>query len=80
MSAVKVTSKGRITIPASIRASIGIVAGTCIEFVEIENGKFIIVPTLVSIRSLKGRLRKPPTPVSIEKMNLAIANQGQRLK
>jgi len=25
-------------------------------------------------------LRKPPTPVSIGQMNLAIANQGQRLK
>lgn len=80
MSAVKLTSKGRITIPASIRASIGIVAGTRIEFVEIENGKFIIVPTLVSIQSLKGMLRKPPTQVSIGQMNLAIANLGQRLK
>jgi len=78
MSSATVTSKGQITIPASVRASLGIGVGSRIEFVEMENGQFAIVPSVSPIQSLKGMIRKPTTPVSIEQMNMAIASQGAK--
>jgi AbrB family looped-hinge helix DNA binding protein len=73
MSTATVTSKGRITIPVAVRTALGIDVGSRIEFVELENGQFMIVPAVSPIQSLKGMLRKPPAPVSIEQMNMAIA-------
>jgi AbrB family looped-hinge helix DNA binding protein len=78
MSSATVTSKGQVTIPASVRTTLGIGAGSRIEFVELENGQFVIFPSVSPIQSLKGMIRKPTTPVSIEQMNLAIASQGAK--
>jgi len=80
MSTATVTSKVQITIPATVRTSLGIDTGSRIEFVEIENGQFMIVPIVSPIQSLKGMLRKPASPVSIEDMNRAIATQGAKLR
>ena len=63
MSTATVTSKGQVTIPAKVRNSLGIGVGSRIEFVEMENGLFMIVPAVSPIQSLKGMLRKPPAPV-----------------
>ena len=72
MSTATVTSKGRITIPVAVRTALGIDVGSRIEFVELENGQFMIVPAVIPIQALKGMLRKPPSPVSIDQMNMAI--------
>jgi len=76
MSTATVTSKGQITIPASVRASMKLEAGSRVEFVEIENGQFFIAPAINSVQLLKGVLQKPKTPISIEQMNLAISKKG----
>jgi AbrB family looped-hinge helix DNA binding protein len=73
MSTATVTSKGRITIPVAVRTALGIDVGSRIEFVELESGQFMIVPAESPIQSLKGMLQKPPAPVSIDQMNMAIA-------
>ena len=78
MSTATVTSKGQITIPAQVRAALGLDAGSRIEFVETEKGKYAIVPATSPVRALKGMLRKPVKPVSIESMNQAIASQGAK--
>jgi len=72
MSTATLTSKGRITIPVAVRTALGIDVGSRIEFVEFENGQFMIVPAVSPIQSLKGMSRKPPSPVSIDQMNMAI--------
>ena len=79
MSTTSLTSKGQITIPAAARAALGLEAGRRIEFVEIEKGKFAIVPATNPVQALKGMLRKPATPVTIEKMRQAIAAHGTRI-
>jgi antitoxin PrlF len=77
MPSATVTSKGQVTIPATVRAELGLSAGDRIEFVEIGNGQFAIVAATRSIKELRGifrdRVRKP---VSIEEMNAAIARRG----
>ena len=47
------------------------------EFVQVEPGRFELVVTQ-SVTALKGLVRKPASPVSIEKMNEAIATQERR--
>lgn len=76
MATATVTSKGQVTIPVQVRASLGLDAGDRIEFVELENGQFAIMAAVHSVQSLKGLVRKPASPVSIEDMNVAIAAQG----
>lgn len=80
MTTATVTSKGQVTIPAPVRAALGLESGSRIEFVETEKGKFSIIPATSSIHELKGMLRQPVKPVSIEDMNLAIATYGAKAR
>ncbi len=76
MVSAAVTSKGQITIPASVRNALGVQAGSRIEFVETTKGEFSIVLANSRVQELKGMLRKPDTPVTIENMNETIAARG----
>jgi antitoxin PrlF len=73
MPSATLTSKGQITIPAEVRAALGVSFGDRIDFVESEKGQFIIVPATCSVQELKGLIPKPKKPVSVEEMNGAIA-------
>ncbi len=76
MASAAVTSKGQITIPASVRNALGVQAGSRIEFVETTKGEFNIVLANSRVQELKGMLRKPDSPVTIENMNETIAARG----
>lgn len=76
MATATITSKGQITIPARVRAALGLSAGDRIEFVKQESGKYVIIPATHSVQELKGLIKKPPRAVSIEEMNAAIAAGG----
>jgi antitoxin PrlF len=71
-----VTSKGQITIPQPVRERLGVVAGDRVEFVELADGQFALVPAIEDVRSLKGMVPKPGTPLSVEQMGRIIANRG----
>lgn len=73
MTTAKLTSNGRITIPACVRTSMGLKAGDQVNFVELGNGEFAILRSTKSVQALKGIICKPAEPVSIEDMNKAIA-------
>lgn len=73
MASATVTSKGQITIPAQVRTALGIDPGDKVEFVELEKGQFAMVAATRSVQDLKGMIRRPRKPVSIEEMNAAIA-------
>jgi AbrB family looped-hinge helix DNA binding protein len=75
MTTATLTSKGQITIPSNVRQRMGVESGDRIEFVEIEGG-YAIKPAIDDVRSLKGLLRKPSQPVSVEDMNAAIRARG----
>jgi antitoxin PrlF len=76
MAAATLTSKGQITIPVEVRHALGLDAGDRVEFVEVEPGRFEIVPATRSVTGLKGMFGKPKRTVSIEEMNAAIAKRG----
>lgn len=70
----KVTSKGQITIPTSIRKNFNIPVGSKIEFIE-ENNCIIIVPINQTLSRLKNSLPKPQKALSIEEMNDVIRSR-----
>ena len=76
MTTATVTSKGQITIPANVRQALRIEAGDRVEFVEIEPGRYELVPATQSVKALKGMFGKPSKTVTIEQMNQAIAKRG----
>ncbi len=79
MTVATITSKGQITIPAQVRAKLGVDAGDRLEFVELGKGQFAIVPATRSVRELNGLFRgRRSKPVSIEEMNQAIIRRASR--
>lgn len=80
MSTATMTTKGQITIPAAVRAALGVEAGDRVEFVQVEPGRFELVPATSPVAALKGLVRKPTSPVTVEDMNKAIAAQGAKAR
>ncbi|MBW2257629.1 MAG: AbrB/MazE/SpoVT family DNA-binding domain-containing protein [Deltaproteobacteria bacterium] len=73
MSATTVTSKGQVTIPKYIREILGIQPGDRVLFFEAEDGRIVVEPETVDVRTLRGLLRHEGPPVSVEEMEEAIA-------
>jgi antitoxin PrlF len=76
MTTATVTSKGQITIPASVRAALRVEAGDRVEFVEVEPGRYEFIAATCSVTELKGMFGKPRKKVSLEEMQAAIAARG----
>ncbi|MFP5418923.1 MAG: AbrB/MazE/SpoVT family DNA-binding domain-containing protein [Gammaproteobacteria bacterium] len=80
MATATLTSKGQITIPATVRATLGVEAGDRVEFVQIEPGRFELVAATQTVTALKGLVRKPVAPVTIAAMSDAIATRGAKAR
>jgi antitoxin PrlF len=78
MAAATLTSKGQITIPAVVREKLGLATGDRVEFVEVGPGEFALKAATEDVRSLKGMVRRPSTPVSLGAMSAAIRRRGSR--
>ena len=76
MSAATVTCKGQITIPVDVRQALRVEAGDRVEFIEVEPGRFELVPATRSVKDLKGMFGKASRIVSVQEMNQAIAKRG----
>ena len=80
MPTATMTSKGQITIPAIVRAALGVEAGDRVEFVQVEPGRFELVAATQPVTALKGLVRKPALPVTISAMNATIAARGAKAR
>jgi len=76
MTTATMTSKGQVTIPSEVRQRMGLDTGDRIEFVELESGGFAIKPAIDDVSSLKGALRRPQKPVSVDDMNAAVRKRA----
>ena len=68
-------SKGRITLPAELRAALGVGAGDRVEFVELAPGRYEFVATTRSVTYLKGMFGRTRKQVTIGEMNAVIATR-----
>lgn len=71
-----VTSKGQITIPMAVREKLGLESGDRVEFIDLGNGQFGLMPATEEISALKGAVRRPAAPVSVDTMNQAVRRRG----
>jgi antitoxin PrlF len=78
MPSATVTSKGQITIPAKVRASLGLNAGDLVEFYSAHDGEVTMLVRNQSVQRLKGIFGKPDRVVTIEEMNQGIAQRASR--
>lgn len=77
MPLATISSRGQITIPAAVRATLSLKKGDKVNFIIIGNEvKFI--PVTKDITTLKGIIKKPSKPVSIEEMNKTIRTKGSK--
>jgi antitoxin PrlF len=47
--------------------------GDRLDFVEVEKGRFLIIPATCPVEELRGLVPKPKKPVRVEDMNGAVA-------
>jgi antitoxin PrlF len=78
MTTSTLTSKGQITIPASVRKALGVDTGDRVEFILVEPGRFELVAATQPVTALKGSIKPPPNPVSIDAMKAAIAARAAK--
>jgi len=77
MASAIITSKGQVTIPVGVLSDLGLRTGDRIDFVlNKTTGRYELVPVTKSVKSLKGLVGKPLSPVDVEDMNAAIAARG----
>ena len=76
MATAILSSKGQITIPLPVRQKLGVTTGDRVEFVELNDGNFALVPAVEDVRSLKGIVAKRDRPVSVEEMRRIVAKRG----
>ncbi|WP_439640273.1 AbrB/MazE/SpoVT family DNA-binding domain-containing protein [Nevskia sp.] len=74
MSEATMTSKGQITIPAEIRAALGLDTGERVVFTQLDDGTTVMRAKTRSINELQGLLKptdnKRRKPVPIDDLNL----------
>lgn len=75
MTTATLTSKGQITIPASVREALHLVAGDRLEFIEVSEGHFEIIAASKDVSGLKGMI-KTDKKVSVEAMNQVIKQRA----
>ena len=71
------SSKGQITIPVSIRNLLQLKTGDAVDFVFASPERVELIPARTPVRALRGIIRKPSKPVSLEEMEAAIGRGGE---
>lgn len=77
MSTATITSKGQVTIPKEVRDALSLASGDRVEFIQIDSDRFEIVAINRDVTELKGLIKKPKKPITIEEMNEAIEMGGK---
>ena len=72
MAEARLSSKGQLVIPKSVREYLGVHTGDRVDFVIRDDGEVTIRPATGDVSDLKGILPKPARAVSLERMQEAI--------
>ena len=70
----KLSSKGQVVIPVDVRKRLGLSQGSVLRF-QMDADGVRILATATDVRRLKGRLKTPAVPVTVDDMNRTIAER-----
>ena len=76
MPVAKLTSRGQLVIPRSVRQHLGLQPGDSVDFVIGDDGEVVVRPAVGDVRQLKGILPKPAESVSLEEMDRTIRTRA----
>lgn len=77
MPTATITSKGQMTVPQSVRESLGLQPGDKVDFVLDEGGGYRIVALRKDVKVLRGRFAgRAARPITIEEMSDAVLNEA----
>jgi antitoxin PrlF len=76
MATAILSSKGQITIHVVVRRKLGIATGDRVEFVEFDDGQFVLMPAVEDVRSLRAIVPKSRRAVTTEEMRQIVARRG----
>ena len=71
MPSATITSKGRITLPVEIRRALGVGPGDRVSFRTAPDGRVVVEPETLDLRSLRGSVKTTVKGVSVEQMQQA---------
>ena len=74
-----ITSKGQLTLPKMIRKKMNLHTGDKVEFVINRSGEVFLVAQKRNVLELKGLIKSPKSPVSLDEMEKAIMEEGGAL-
>ena len=74
-----ITVKGQATIPKDIRDHLGLKPGDRVKFFIHPDGTVVLLPK-VPVTALRGIVRRPRRPVSVERMRTAVAEGAAGLR
>jgi AbrB family looped-hinge helix DNA binding protein len=74
--AVRLTSKGQVTIPKLVRDRLKLRAGDRLDFVIDADGAVRIVPMTTSVKELKGLAPPPKRVLTLEEMDHVIGSKA----
>ena len=78
MAQATLTTKGQITIPAEVRKALNLNAGDKVLFITRESGEVVIFPATRELKTIKGMIKKPAEPVSLDAMDIAIKDRHSK--
>lgn len=71
------SSKGQLTLPIEVRRALHLHTGDRLDVVLGDDNRVELIPLSRSVRELKGRLPKPPRPITLEEMDRAIQDASE---
>jgi AbrB family looped-hinge helix DNA binding protein len=77
MTTATLTSKGQITVPAAVRAALGVDTGDRVEFVEVGPGRYEFIAATQAVTALKRMFGARTKTVGIDEMNAVIARRAR---
>jgi AbrB family looped-hinge helix DNA binding protein len=72
------SSSGRVVIPMDVRRRLGLVEGSVLRF-HIDDEGVRLLPPPGDVKRLKGRLKAPAKPVTVEEMSATILQRRSDL-
>jgi AbrB family looped-hinge helix DNA binding protein len=78
MTTATLTSKGKITIPSSVRSDLNIGSGDRVEFIPVAVGKYEMIAITRDVKTLRGMIITVKV-LSVEEMNAAILKTASLL-
>ena len=76
---ITLSSKGQLTLPKKIRQQLRLKTGDRLQLSINAEGNLELTPVLHSIKNLKGLLKAPSKPATLDDMEAAIMDEGGKL-